>query len=325
MTIPNKSYVMAAHQRDGPQRRSHLWYLWIHNPEPNSRTLVASSSDVSPAPLATSEPEVIPMSSAILDEKGRASVTLILRSRQLQQSNATVRSERVVNLDPRFTAVQKSLSSFEKDLKMTIQEASHRVRIAQVRDGEFEQARKSRELRWQSCARAIARLVMPKELPDLEGRNVSKVYPVVPSSFFIVRSDTARFYIGEVLDIYKKGANSRYGSVDSADSLSDVAFLSLHVYLSLSSENSDETVYEDDDPEDSLPRFSMRYHSYHLHTHAPVHHALYHLGQTAFQGSDQRALQLTPEAGKHWRALTQPTVKQKLLKLRIGGGKVTIV
>ncbi|KAH7882903.1 hypothetical protein F5I97DRAFT_1977520 [Phlebopus sp. FC_14] len=131
--------------------------------------------------------------------------------------------------------------------------------------------------------------------------------------------------LAAVLDIYKKGANSRYGSVDSADSLSDVAFLSLHVYLSLSSENSDETVYEDDDPEDSLPRFSMRYHSYHLHTHAPVHHALYHLGQTAFQGSDQRALQLTPEAGKHWRALTQPTVKQKLLKLRIGGGKVTIV
>ncbi|KAF9244660.1 hypothetical protein BU15DRAFT_71622 [Melanogaster broomeanus] len=126
---------------------------------------------------------------------------------------------------------------------------------------------------------------MPKELPNLESKNVSKLFPVQRHSFFIVRS-AVRFYIGEVLDIYKKGTNSRYGSLDSLESLSDLMFLSLHVYLPLSGEctSSDGAMYEADDSEDSLPTFTKFHHTYHLHTHAPISNILYHLGSRAFDG-----------------------------------------
>jgi hypothetical protein len=41
------------------------------------------------------------------------------------------------------------------------------------------------------------------------------------------------FYIGEILDLYKKGNSSRYGSVESTDNISQLAWLSLRVYLPL--------------------------------------------------------------------------------------------
>ncbi|KAF9230598.1 hypothetical protein BU15DRAFT_69059 [Melanogaster broomeanus] len=130
---------------------------------------------------------------------------------------------------------------------------------------------------------------MPKELPNLESKNVSKLFPVQRHSFFIVRS-AVRFYIGEVLDIYKKGTNSRYGSLDSLESLSDLMFLSLRVYLPLSGEctSSDGAMYEADDSEDSLPTFTKFHHTYHLHTHAPISNILYHLGSRAFDGPNVR-------------------------------------
>ena len=46
-------------------------------------------------------------------------------------------------------------------------------------------------------------------------------------------STKLRFYIGEVLDIYKQAAGSRYGSVDDANSASSLSFLALRVYLPL--------------------------------------------------------------------------------------------
>ena len=42
-----------------------------------------------------------------------------------------------------------------------------------------------------------------------------------------------RFYIGEILDLYKKGNSGRYGSVESSDNISHLAWLSLRVYLPL--------------------------------------------------------------------------------------------
>ena len=36
-----------------------------------------------------------------------------------------------------------------------------------------------------------------------------------------------RFYVGEVLDVYKKGASNRYGSLDFVDSVAGLAYLSL--------------------------------------------------------------------------------------------------
>ncbi|KIJ06482.1 hypothetical protein PAXINDRAFT_20326, partial [Paxillus involutus ATCC 200175] len=123
-------------------------------------------------PLGLGPPDVVPapitiVKSAILDENHKALVALMLKSRLLHQSKATVRSERVVNLDPRFASVNRTISGVDKESKMTVQEASHRVRIAQALDSEFIQAKKVRELRWQNAARAIAQLVMPKGMLDI--------------------------------------------------------------------------------------------------------------------------------------------------------------
>ena len=41
----------------------------------------------------------------------------------------------------------------------------------------------------------------------------------------------ARFYIGEVLDIYKKGASKQHCSIDTAISTIGLLYLSLCVYL----------------------------------------------------------------------------------------------
>jgi hypothetical protein len=84
-------------------------------------------------------------------------------------------------------------------------------------------------------------------------------------------------------------------------------------------------MYEDDDSKDSQPTFTKFHHTYHLHTHAPISNILYHVGKRALVGSNPRALRLTAEATKHWFSLTRPRVKQKLAKLRISGGKVTII
>ena len=44
-------------------------------------------------------------------------------------------------------------------------------------------------------------------------------------------STERRFYIGEVLDIYKQAASSRYGSVDDATTASSLSYFALRVYL----------------------------------------------------------------------------------------------
>jgi hypothetical protein len=46
-------------------------------------------------------------------------------------------------------------------------------------------------------------------------------------------STERRFYIGEVLDMYKQAASSRYGSVDDATTASSLSYLALRVYLPL--------------------------------------------------------------------------------------------
>jgi hypothetical protein len=47
----------------------------------------------------------------------------------------------------------------------------------------------------------------------------------------VIMRTTKRTYIGKILDIYKKGSSGRHGSVDSADSITALSYLSLEVYL----------------------------------------------------------------------------------------------
>ncbi|KAF9233380.1 hypothetical protein BU15DRAFT_53967 [Melanogaster broomeanus] len=285
--------------------------MLLFKPTPSVLAAVRVQSEPSPSPgtLETSHTVTLVLKSTILDENGKASIALMLKTRLLHESKAMVRSERVVQLDPKFT-LHKILSSINKDSKMTVQEASHRVRIAQALDSAFVQAKKARELHWQSAARAIAQLVIPQELPNLQTKNVSKLFPLERHSVVIVHS-TARFYIGEVLDIYNMPLES---------------FISFAIgVFTLETTSLDSAIYEDDDCEDSRPTFTKFHHTYHLHTHAPISNILYRVDKRALIGSNPRALRLTAEATKHWVSHTRPPVKQKLAKLRISAGKVTII
>ncbi|KAE9383937.1 hypothetical protein BT96DRAFT_739387, partial [Gymnopus androsaceus JB14] len=91
-----------------------------------------------------------------------------------------------------------------------------------------------------------------------------------------------RMYIGQVLDIYKKGQNSRHGSVHEATELSGLSYLSLRVFLPLrlpAMKNSDSDSGSDDE-DASYPQFLCQLAGckFHLHTHALVANMLYHLG-----------------------------------------------
>jgi hypothetical protein len=56
--------------------------------------------------------------------------------------------------------------------------------------------------------------------------------PMVQSGHFVIMcTDLLRFYIGEVLDIYKQGTGSRYGSVNDVSTTSGLSYLALRVYL----------------------------------------------------------------------------------------------
>ena len=52
-------------------------------------------------------------------------------------------------------------------------------------------------------------------------------------NFVMMLTVMDHFYIGEVLDIYKQAASSRYGSVDNATSAARLSYLALRVYLPL--------------------------------------------------------------------------------------------
>jgi hypothetical protein len=50
---------------------------------------------------------------------------------------------------------------------------------------------------------------------------------------FVIMKNKTRTYIGEVLDIYKKLASGRHGSLKDANTANDLSYLSLRVFLPL--------------------------------------------------------------------------------------------
>src|ERR1700732_5067377 len=79
---------------------------------------------------------------------------------------------------------------------------------------------------------SINQILLNSVLPNISGQNVNTFVPLRRGNF-VIMSTKLRFYIGEVLDIYKQAAGSRYGSVDDANSASSLSFLALRVYLPL--------------------------------------------------------------------------------------------
>jgi hypothetical protein len=66
----------------------------------------------------------------------------------------------------------------------------------------------------------------------MDSCNVNGVFRLFVGNFMIIRTDNCTF-IGEVLDIYKKGMNNRYASIESTDSLSQLAAVAVRAYLPL--------------------------------------------------------------------------------------------
>ena len=68
--------------------------------------------------------------------------------------------------------------------------------------------------------------------PNLATKNISVIYPLVLGSFVIVRTPQ-RHFIGEVLNMYKKGSNSRHNFIISTSSDSELSYIPLRVHLPL--------------------------------------------------------------------------------------------
>jgi hypothetical protein len=66
----------------------------------------------------------------------------------------------------------------------------------------------------------------------LAGQNINSIFRLERGNF-VMMSTKRRFYIGEVLDIYKQVVSSRYGSVEDATTASSLSYLALRVYLPL--------------------------------------------------------------------------------------------
>jgi len=82
----------------------------------------------------------------------------------------------------------------------------------------------------------------PPVLLNVSKRNVNSMFFLKRGSFVIVRNEK-RTYIGKVLDLYKKAAGNCYGSIKRAGSVEELQFLSVRVYLPLTSVHISWSIY----------------------------------------------------------------------------------
>ncbi|KAG6874837.1 hypothetical protein C0992_006337 [Termitomyces sp. T32_za158] len=242
--------------------------------------------------------------SDILDGSGKISILAMLEYRKRLQSGTTVHSERSVRLNPKFEAAEKEREDILKNsgvvAKLSMKEASHCLRIGQQLDGLLQKTlpKKDREMRWLSIAQGLHLLLHPEV-----------------GNYGIFHTNK-RMYIGEILDMYKKTASGRYGSVANIGSATSLQAISVRVYLPLTMATTC------DDEEDEAPIFSCSHGQFHLHMYAPIDSLLYRLGAHVFQslgqGSQLKArFALKEEANAHWLSLTRYKVARKLPKLSI--------
>ena len=71
------------------------------------------------------------------------------------------------------------------------------------------------------------------DIPNLAGQNINSICQLERGNLGMMLTTMNHFYVGEVLNIYKQAASSRYGSVDDATSASSLSYLALRVYLPL--------------------------------------------------------------------------------------------
>lgn len=189
-----------------------------------------------------SRPPPSSVSSQLFDESGKISIAKMLENRKKFQSGTGVKSERVVALQMKYQGDTDETES-NPDSKIGRKEASYRLRVAQNLNPTFkaQEVKKTHQLRWAETVKAIESSIMTIKgttkaaslLPNLAQHSLSGLFMLKRGSFLVMRSSLSRYYVGEVLDIYKKGESSRYGSIPSSATLDGLSWLSLRVYLPL--------------------------------------------------------------------------------------------
>jgi hypothetical protein len=109
------------------------------------------------------EPAVVSLPSEIIGDDGKLSIDRMLQTRRKLQSGTTTKSERTVRLNPKFalrrvTDVTNPINTDGK-VKMTLQEAAQRTRIAQALANDTEKETKAREIRWQNVAKGLRNII----------------------------------------------------------------------------------------------------------------------------------------------------------------------
>ena len=174
------------------------------------------------------------------------------------------------------------------------------------------------------------------QLPNLSSKNITVLHPLKRDTFVIMRLSTNCFYIGQVLDLYKRGADPRYGFIELASSAQGLSWLPLLSFktgacISCYTLLLDCWVWRRWRWRQKCTWLHLRItcalknNKYHLHTHAPANHLIYHLSHNALLGDNQLRKSLSPLASSYWKAVqcTKAVMKQHLpvFKIRIPAGK----
>jgi len=228
-----------------------------------------------PPPTTSQSLQSIPLRSEIIDASGKLSLSMMLQARLHWQAGTTTRSEKVSQIDSKYalSRIARAVGTEKDDNtepeKMTLQEASNLTRVLQDQNATIQESKpvKYRELRWKGIAAVVQRLVDTNVLPNIVAKNFHQLNLLAVGSMTIMWSGT-RFYIGEIMDVFKKGAHGRHASVPSSTSISSLSFLSLRVYLPLTTggEDDDEDDQESADLVRVAPLFSCYYFRIRLST-----------------------------------------------------------
>ncbi|KAJ7742173.1 hypothetical protein DFH07DRAFT_980597 [Mycena maculata] len=119
------------------------------------------------------------LKSEIIDGGGKLSIALMVQARLQWQSGTTTQSQKMFRLDPKYALARISRGvgrEGEDDTepeKMTHQEATQRVRIAQDSNNEIQASkpRTAREMRWKNIAATLQKLVNTDVLPNISAKN----------------------------------------------------------------------------------------------------------------------------------------------------------
>ena len=107
---------------------------------------------------------VLILESELFDNENKLSIAKMLEARDRHQSGTTIWSEHILELDPKFD--KPRLITDDPDIvklrTLSIKEGSHRVCVAQDMVSGEEKVKKSCQIRWQTVAKELAKIIPAK-------------------------------------------------------------------------------------------------------------------------------------------------------------------